>query len=126
LKNQENEKEESCHKMEEEVFNLTRKAEKSNAHFKLMNNSIILDEILDSQRSPNDKSRVGYNKEYAHYEVGTSNKNDVGPLFSMSKSKATSQAPGKARKYVEDQRNEDTKKPTLHLKENSIERYLQG
>jgi hypothetical protein len=34
-----------------------------------MNNSTILDEILDSQRSPNDKSGLGYNKEDAHLEA---------------------------------------------------------
>jgi hypothetical protein len=47
-----------------------------------MKNSIILDEILDSQISWNDKSGLGYNKEVAHYEVGTYKKHDVGPLFS--------------------------------------------
>jgi hypothetical protein len=36
-----------------------------------------LDEILDSQRSPNDKSGLGYNKE----EIGTPMKLDVGPSF---------------------------------------------
>jgi hypothetical protein len=126
LKNQKNEKEESCHKMEEEFFDLRRKSEKSNAHFKLMNNSIILDEILDSERSLNDKSRVGYKKEYAHYEVGTSNKHDVGPLFSKGESKDAIQAPEQRKKICIRSEEGDTKKPTLHLKENSKERYLQG
>jgi DNA repair exonuclease SbcCD ATPase subunit len=63
LKNQVNEKEESCHKLEAEVVDLIKKVEKSNTHIKFMNNSTILDEILDSQRSPNDKSGLGYNKE---------------------------------------------------------------
>jgi hypothetical protein len=56
LKNQVNEKEESCHKLEVEVVDLRKKVEKSNTHIKLMNGSTILDEILDNQRSPNDKS----------------------------------------------------------------------
>jgi chromosome segregation ATPase len=63
LKNQVNEKEESCHKLEAEVVDLRKKVEKSNTHIKFMNSSTILDEILDSQRSPNDKSGLGYNKE---------------------------------------------------------------
>jgi hypothetical protein len=79
LKNQVNEKEESCHKLEVEVVNIISKSEKPNAHVKFMNNSIILDEILDSQRYPNDKYGLGYNKEDAQSEVGTSKKHDVGP-----------------------------------------------
>jgi hypothetical protein len=51
--------EESCHNLEEEVV----KVEKSNTQIKFLNNSMTLDEILDSQRSPNDKSGLGYNKE---------------------------------------------------------------
>jgi len=51
--------EESCHKTEAEVV----KVEKSNTKIKFLNNSMILDEILDSQRSPNDKSGLGYNNE---------------------------------------------------------------
>jgi hypothetical protein len=37
-----------------------------------MNNSTILDEILDSQISPNDKYGLGYNKEVAHSEASVS------------------------------------------------------
>jgi hypothetical protein len=55
LKNQVNENEESCHKLEAEVVDLRKKIEKPNIHIKFMNNSTILNEILDSQRSPNDK-----------------------------------------------------------------------
>jgi hypothetical protein len=57
-----------------------------------MNNSIILDEILDSQRSPNDKSGLGYNKEFAHSEVGTSKKHNVGPSFSKGEIQTVHQA----------------------------------
>jgi hypothetical protein len=59
LKNQVNEKEELCHKLEVEVVDLIKKVEKSNPHIKFMKNSTILDEILDSQRSPNDKYSLG-------------------------------------------------------------------
>jgi len=44
-----------------------------------MNNS---NEILDSKRSPNDKSGLGYNKETTHSEASTSKKHDVSPSFS--------------------------------------------
>jgi chromosome segregation ATPase len=52
LKNQINEKEDSCHKLEAEVVDLRKKVEKSN---KFLNNSQILNEILESERSPYDK-----------------------------------------------------------------------
>jgi hypothetical protein len=79
LKNQVNEKEESCHKLETEVVDIIKKVENSNTHIKFMNNSTILDDILDSQRSPNDKSGLGYNKEAIHLEANTSQKNEVSP-----------------------------------------------
>jgi hypothetical protein len=47
LKNQINEKEESCHKLEGEVVDLRKKVEKSN---KFLNSSQILNEILKIQR----------------------------------------------------------------------------
>jgi hypothetical protein len=87
LKNQINEKEESCHKLEAEVVDLRKKIEKSNNHIKFMNNSTILDEILDSQRSPHDKSGLGYNKEATHLEARTSKKHEVSPSFSKCGSK---------------------------------------
>ena len=59
LKNQVNEKEESCHKLEAEVVDLRKNIEKKN---KFLNSSTILNEILESQRSPNDKLGLGYNK----------------------------------------------------------------
>jgi chromosome segregation ATPase len=82
LKNQLDEKEESFQKLEAEVVDLRKKKEK------FMNNSTILDEILDSQRSPNDKSGLGYNKEVAQSEGNTSKKHDVGPSFSKGESKS--------------------------------------
>jgi hypothetical protein len=47
---------------------------------------------LDSQRSPNDKSGLGYNKEATHFEASTSKKHEVSPPFSKGGSKAASQA----------------------------------
>jgi hypothetical protein len=55
LKNQINEKEESCRKLEFENVDLIKKVEKSN---KFLNSSRILDEILQSQISPCDKIRT--------------------------------------------------------------------
>ena len=77
LKNQINEKEESYHKLEAKVVYLRKKVEKSN---KFLNSSRILDEILESQRSPCDKSGLGYKKETTHAEVNTSKKHEVIPL----------------------------------------------
>jgi hypothetical protein len=39
-----------------------------------------LDEILESQRSPYDKSGLGYKKEATHVEASTSKKHEVSPL----------------------------------------------
>jgi hypothetical protein len=91
LKNQVNEKEESCHKLEAEVVDLRNKVENSNTHIKFMNNSTILDEILDSQISPNDKSGLGYNKEAIHLEASTSKKYEVSPSLSKGGSNVASQ-----------------------------------
>jgi hypothetical protein len=71
--------EESCHKMEDEVL----KIEKSNTQSKFLNKSITLDKLLDSQRSPNDKSCIGYNKE----KISTPKKPDTGPLSVKKKSR---------------------------------------
>jgi hypothetical protein len=68
-------KEESCHELEAEVVNLRKKVE--------MKKSKTFDEILDSQRSPNDKSGLGYNKE----EINTPKKSDVTHSFAKSESK---------------------------------------
>jgi hypothetical protein len=77
LKNQRNEKEESCCKLEAEIVDLRMKVEKSN---KFLNRSLILDEILESQRSPYDKSGLGYKKEATHDEARTLKKHEVSPL----------------------------------------------
>jgi chromosome segregation ATPase len=65
LKDQINEKEESCHKLEDEVVEIRKNVEKSD---KFLNRSQILDEILEIQRSPYDKSGPGNKKEATHAE----------------------------------------------------------
>jgi hypothetical protein len=77
VRNQLDKKEESCHELEAEVVNLRKKVEKSDTQNKFLNSSMTLDEILDSQRSPNDKSGLGYNKE----KISTPKKSDAGPSF---------------------------------------------
>jgi hypothetical protein len=74
LKNQINEKEESCCKLEAEIVDLRKKVENSN---KFLNSSLILDEILESQRSPYDKSGLGYIGEDTHAEANTSKTHEV-------------------------------------------------
>jgi hypothetical protein len=93
LKNQVNEKEESFHELEVEILYLRRKTKKSNSHIKFMNSSTILNEILDSQISPNDKSSLGYNKETTHSKASTSKKHEVSPSFSKHGRKVASQVP---------------------------------
>jgi hypothetical protein len=88
LKNQVNEKEESCHKLEDKVVDLRKKVEKSN---KFLNISTILNEILDNQISPNDKSDLGYKKEDTHVEASTSKKHEVSPSLSKDGNNVASQ-----------------------------------
>jgi hypothetical protein len=90
LKYQVNEKEESCHKLETEVVDLRKKVEKSN---KFLNSSKILNEILESQRSPNDKSGLGYKREATHAEASTSKKHEVSPSLSKDKDNVASKPP---------------------------------
>jgi hypothetical protein len=77
VRNQLNKKEESCHKMEAEVVNIGNKVDNSNTQINFLNNSMTLEEILDSHKSPNDKSGLVYNKE----EISTPKKPDAGPSF---------------------------------------------
>jgi hypothetical protein len=79
-------KEESCHKMEDEVL----KVEKSNTQSKFLKISMTLDNLLDSQRSPNDKSGIGYNKE----EISTPKKPDTGPSSMKNKRRYESDCSG--------------------------------
>jgi hypothetical protein len=96
LKDQINEKEESCHKLEAEVVDLRKKVEKSN---KFLNSSRILDEILESQRSPCDKSGLGYKKEATHVEASTSKKHEVIP--SKDENNVENKPPTQGKEYFE-------------------------
>jgi hypothetical protein len=77
-------KEEYCHELEAEVVNLRKKVENSDTQNKFLNNSMTLDEILDRQRSSNDKSGLGYNKEV----FNTPKKSDAGPSFVKSEDRS--------------------------------------
>jgi hypothetical protein len=46
---------------------------------------------LESQRSPNDKSRLRYNKEATHVEASTSKKNEVSPSLLKDEDNVASQ-----------------------------------
>jgi hypothetical protein len=74
--------------LEDEVVYLRKKVENSN---KFLNSSKILNEILDSQRSPNDKSGLGYNKESTHVEESSSKKHEVNPSLSKDGNNVASQ-----------------------------------
>jgi chromosome segregation ATPase len=89
LKNQVNEKEESCNKLEAEVVHFRKKLEKSN---KFLNISTILNEILDSQRSPNDELGLGYKNEATHVEASTSKKHELSPSLSKDGNNFASQS----------------------------------
>jgi hypothetical protein len=88
LKNQVNEKEKSCHKLEVEVVDLRKKVEKSN---KFLNSSQILNEILESRRPPNDQSGLGYKREDTHVEASTSKNHEVSPSLSKDEDNVASQ-----------------------------------
>ena len=62
LRNQLEEKEMTNQKHEFEIVNLRKKIEKSKHHEKFNNSSIMLDKLLDCQRSPFDKSGLGFRK----------------------------------------------------------------
>jgi hypothetical protein len=74
--------------LEAEVVDVRKKVEKSNRFF---NSSTILNEILDSQRSRNDKSGLGYKKEATHVEASTSKKYEVSPSLSKDGNNVASQ-----------------------------------
>ena len=70
-----------------EVVDLRRKDEKNDVHAKFKNSSTILGEILDCQRSPFDKTRLGYNKETKE------SKADMNPSSSRVENKTAPQVP---------------------------------
>ena len=62
MKIQLEEKEETIQKLEMEVVGLKKKGKKNEALIKFQDSSIFLDKILDCQRSPLDKTGLGYKK----------------------------------------------------------------
>jgi hypothetical protein len=50
-----------------------------------------LNEILESQRSPNDKSSLGYKREATHVEASTSKKHEVNPSLSKDEDNVANQ-----------------------------------
>ena len=87
LKDQLDEKDRTCQKLEMEVVDLKKKDEKNDVHAKFKNSSTILGEILDCQISPFDKIGLGYNKETKEVEA------DMNPSSSRDESKTTTQVP---------------------------------
>jgi hypothetical protein len=71
--------EEPCHKQEAKVL----KVEKADTQIKFLSSSMTLDKVLDSQRSPNDKSGIGLNK----VEISAPKKPDTGPSFVRKKNR---------------------------------------
>ena len=69
MKDQLDEKERTCQKLEMEVVDLRKKDEKNVVHAKFKNSSTILGEILDCQGSPFDKTGLGYIKETKEYNA---------------------------------------------------------
>jgi hypothetical protein len=74
--------EEPCHKKEAEVL----KVEKADTQIKFLSRSMTLDKVLDGQRSPNDKSDIGFNK----VEISAPKKPERGPSFVRKKSRCES------------------------------------
>jgi predicted nucleic acid-binding Zn-ribbon protein len=70
LKDQLDEKDKACQKPEMEVVELRKKAKQLEAHVKMRTS--ILDEILECQRSPFDKTGLGYSKTMKETEEGSS------------------------------------------------------
>jgi hypothetical protein len=70
--------------MDAEIVNLRNKVEKSNTQNNFLISSMTLDEILDSQRSSNEKSGLGYNKE----KINTPKKYDASPSFAKDENRS--------------------------------------
>jgi hypothetical protein len=133
--------------------NHRKKFENLDTQNKFLNKSMTLDEILDSQRSLDDKFGLGYNKE----EISTPEKSDVGPSFlkgenrsnispsfakdedrsdttpSFAKSErrydsgsSRSRNKSNSLQHLEDQIMEDIQNIFINLKASSEERHLHG
>ena len=72
LKDQLEEKDKSYQKLEAEVVELKKNVGQSEVNGKFKICSSILDEILESQRSPFDKTGLGYSKKMKETEEGPS------------------------------------------------------
>jgi hypothetical protein len=121
LKNQINEKEESCCKLEVEIVDLRKKVENSN---KFLNSSLILDEILESQRSPYDKSGLGYKGENTYAEASTSKKHEVNP--SKKEDNVAKNHLHKAKKISKEQSKEDIKNLFLGHQSKGMKVFFMG
>jgi hypothetical protein len=62
LRAQLKEKEDGCNNLESEIVYLRKKLEKSNTNMKFEKSSTTLDEIQNCQRSPLDKTNLGYSE----------------------------------------------------------------
>jgi hypothetical protein len=62
------------------------KVEKADTQIKFFSRFMTLDKVLDSQRSPNEKSDIGLNK----VEINAPKKPDIGPSFVRKKSRSDS------------------------------------
>ena len=71
MKNQLEEKEQTIQKLEMEVVGLRKKGEKNDAFVKFKDSSVVLDKNLDCQRTPCDKTSLGYKKEKEKSEDNT-------------------------------------------------------
>jgi hypothetical protein len=121
LKNQINEKEESCCKLEDEIVDLRKKVENSN---KFLNSSLILDEILESQRSPYDTSGLGYKGEDTYAEASTSKKHEVNS--SRRKTMLQSNHLHKANQISKEKNKEDIKKLFLGHQSKGMKVFFMG
>jgi hypothetical protein len=64
------EKDESCHLLDLKIEDLRKKNKNENMYIKFEDSSAILDKILHSQRSPSDKSGLGFNNTVGEIKLG--------------------------------------------------------
>ena len=107
MKIQLEEKEETIQKLEMEVVGLRKKGEKNESFVKFKDNSVVLDKILDYQRSPLDKTGFGYKKDKKKYEDDTwsSKTPEAGPSTSKTALHAPThdnKDPGSSRMHQEE------------------------
>ena len=91
MKIQLEENEQTIEKLEMEVVGLRKKGENVDAFVKFKDSSVVPDKILDCQRSPCDKTGLGYKKEKEKSEDDTWSPKT--PEAGPSTSKVASHAP---------------------------------